>query len=252
MVDRGRAIVVGGAGGIGSEICRRLAADGYRLIVADLNAERANAVTDGLEGSGHEPVQLDIMGSASVTAAFDAIEAASPAKILVIASGGPVVHLGMGANVTTMAMADWEKTIALNLTGVFCCLQKFAQLRSANPIDQSRIIILGSAAGLMAGNGTDVAYGVSKAALFALARQAAFELASAQVTVNVVAPGPVGTPEFFRNTNEQIRAGIASMALVHRLATPEEVSAGVAFLVSPEASYITGSTLDINGGLHMR
>ena len=102
------------------------------------------------------------------------------------------------------------------------------------------------------GNGTDVAYGASKSALLGLTRQAAFELAPAGITVNNGAPGPVGTAEFFRNTNEQIRAGIASLAPLDRLATPEEVAAGVAYIASREAAFITGATLAINGGIHMR
>ena len=130
-------------------------------------------------------------------------------------------------------------------------VQKFAQQRLAAPLEHSRIIVIGSAAGEVAGNGTDIAYGSSKAAIFGLIRQAAFDLASANITVNSVAPGPVGTPEFFRNTNEQIRAGIASLTALKRLATPEEVSAGVAYIASREAAYITGSTLAINGGVHM-
>jgi NAD(P)-dependent dehydrogenase (short-subunit alcohol dehydrogenase family) len=93
---------------------------------------------------------------------------------------------------------------------------------------------------------------VSKTAIFGFARQAAYELAGAQVTVNVVAPGPVGTAEFFRNTTEQIRAGIASASLFNRLATPEEVGAAVMYLLSPDASYITGASIDVNGGIHMR
>jgi NAD(P)-dependent dehydrogenase (short-subunit alcohol dehydrogenase family) len=186
-----------------------------------------------------------------VNAAFDAIEARDPASVLVIASGGPVVHLGQRVNVATIAPSDWDRTIALNVTGVFCCVQKFAQQRLAAPLEHSRIIIIGSSVGEVAGNGTDIAYCASKAALFGLTRQAAFDLAPAGVTVNTVAPGPVGTPEFFRKTNEQIRAGIASLTALKRLATPEEVSAGVAYIASREAAYVTGSTLDINGGVHM-
>lgn len=248
--DRG-AIVVGGAGGIGSDICRKLASQGYRVVVADFNLEGARDVLAGLEGAGHHVAQLDATRPDSVNAAFDAIEARDPASVLVIASGGPVVHLGQRVNVATIAKMDWDKTIALNLTGVFCCVQKFAQQRLAAPREHSRIIIIGSAAGEVAGNGTDIAYGSSKAALFGLTRQAAFDLAPAGITVNTVAPGPVGTPEFFRNTNEQIRAGIAALTALKRLATPEEVSAGVAYIASREAAYLTGSTLDINGGVHM-
>jgi NAD(P)-dependent dehydrogenase (short-subunit alcohol dehydrogenase family) len=251
MTENRGAIVVGGAGGIGSDICRKLASQGYRVVVADFNPERASDVLAGLQGQGHSATQLDVNHPDSLNAAFDAIEARDPASVLVIASGGPVVHLDKRVSIATIAKTDWDKTIALNLTGVFCCIQKFAQLRLAAPLEHSRIIIIGSAAGEVAGNGTDIAYGSSKAALFGLTRQAAFDLAPAGITVNNVAPGPVGTPEFFRNTDGQIRAGIASLTALKRLATPEEVSAGVAYIASREAAYVTGSTLDINGGVHM-
>lgn len=247
-----RAIVVGGAGGIGGAICRRLASEGYRVVVADFSLERAREVLASLAGEGHEVSHIDVTSEESVGAAFDAVEASSPASILVVASGGPVVHLARGVNVATMTMSDWKRTIDLNLTGVFACVAKFAQLRLANPLDQSRIVIIGSAAGLSGGAGTDIAYVSSKAAVFGFVRQSAYELALANVTVNVVAPGPVETAEFIRNTNEQIRAGVASVVPLKRLATPEEVGGSVAYLVSPEASYITGASIDINGGVHMR
>lgn len=252
MTERRRAIVVGGAGGIGSAICHRLAAEGYRIVVADFNLERAKEVLASLAGGGHDVAQLDVTNQETVGAVFDAVEASSPASILVVASGGPVVHLGERVNVATMAMSDWKRTIDLNLTGVFCCVQQFAKLRLANPLDQSRIVVIGSSVGLAAGTGPDLAYVTAKAAIFGLVRQVAFELAPANITVNTVAPGPVATPEFLRNTNEQIRNGIASSTLLKRLAVPEEISASVSYLLSPEASYITGASLDINGGAHMR
>lgn len=247
-----RAIVVGGAGGVGSAVCRRLASDGYRLVVAEPDLARARELLPSLEGEGHDVCQLDITVEDSVYAAFDAVEATAPASILVIASGGPVVHLARGVNVATLDMSDWKRTIDLNLTGVFCCVTKFAQLRLANPTEQSRIVIVGSAAGLTRGPGTDIAYVSAKAALFGFARQCAYELASAHVTVNIVAPGLVETAEFIRNTNEQIRAGFALAIPLERLATPEEIGGSVAYLVSPDASYITGASIDINGGVHMR
>lgn len=252
MSETRRAIVVGGAGGIGSDICRRIASEGYRVIVADFDLDRAQALLGSLDGSGHEAVRLDITEEQTVRAAFDAIEADAPASILVIASGGPVVHLGERVNVATIAMSDWKRTLDLNLTGVFCCVQQFARLRLANPLDQSRVVIIGSSVGFLAGTGTDIAYVSAKAALFGFARQAAYELAPAGVTVNTVAPGPVETPEFVRNTNEHIRGAIASSTLLKRLAAPEEISAGVSYLLSPAASYLTGASLDINGGLPMR
>lgn len=249
--EQRRAIVVGGAGGIGSEVSARLAVQGYRVVVADLQAGRAADVAAQLQGSGHIALSLDITSAESVGAAFAAVEASGPAAVLVVASGGPVLHLGQAANVATVGQAVWDRTLALNLTGPLICLQAFARLRLAAPLDDARIILVGSAAGELAGNGTDAAYGVAKAALIGLTRQAAFDLAPAGITVNNVAPGPVGTPEFFRNTNDEIRSGIAALAPLRRLATPEEVSAGVAYLASRDAGFVTGTTLAINGGLHM-
>lgn len=252
MTERRRAIVVGGAGGIGSAICRRLAMDGYRVVIADFDLKRAEELLGSLDGTDHEAVAIDVMDERKVDAAFASIEESAPAAILVVATGGPVVHLGQRVNVATMSLSDWRRTVDLNLTGVFTCVQKFAQLRLAKPLEQSRIVIIGSAVGLLGGTGTDIGYVSAKAALFGFVRQAAHELAAAGVTVNTVAPGPVETPEFIRNTNDQIRGAIASNTLLQRLATPEEVSSGVSYLVSPAASYITGASLDINGGMPMR
>ena len=249
MIEHRRAIVVGGAGGIGSAVCRKLASQGYRLVVADVNVEAARQLMAELQGTGHDVARLDVSSPESVDTAFAAIEA-SPAGVLVVASGGPVIHLGR-TNVATIGRGDWDRTVALNLTGVFLCVQAFARQRLAAPMEHSRIIISGSAAGELADSGTDIAYGVSKAGLMGLTRQAALDLAPAGITVNNVAPGPVGTPEFFRNTDDQIRSGIAALAALKRLATPEEVSAGVAYLASRDAACITGATLAINGGLHM-
>lgn len=247
-----RAVVVGGAGGIGGAICRNLASEGYRVVVADFNLEAAQEVFQSLDGEGHGVSHLDITSEESVGRAFDAIEASSPAGILVVASGGPVVHLANRVDVSTMTMSDWMRTIDLNLTGVFVCVRKFAQLRQANALDQSRIVIIGSAAGLSAGGGVDIAYVTTKAAVFGFVRQSAYELAHSGITVNVVAPGPVETAEFVRRTDEQIRAGFAAAIPLKRLGTPDDVAGSVAYLLSPQASYITGASIDVTGGSHMR
>jgi NAD(P)-dependent dehydrogenase (short-subunit alcohol dehydrogenase family) len=244
------AIVVGGAGGIGSAICRRLASDGYRVTVADRNLQRAQENLRTLKGEGHDVVQLDVTNEAEVNAAFDSVEARFPASVLVVASGGMIVGHWTLPNIATTSTSDWDKTMALNLTGVFFCLRKFAQLRLAHPLEHSRIITISSGVGQQAIIPTDVAYVSSKAAVIGLTRQVAFDLSCANITVNTIAPGPVGTPEFL-NTTEEFRSAAAAMTLLKRVGTPEEIGAGVAFLASPEAAYITGSTLDINGGVHM-
>lgn len=251
MTEQRRAIVVGGAGGIGGAICRGLASSGCRVVVADRNLSAAEDVLRSLEGDGHDTARIDITDEAAVAAAFDAVEASGPASILVVASGGPLTDFSKPIGVSTLTTADWDRTLALNLTGVFFCIRKFAQLRLDNLLDHSRIVSIGSGAGQIATGPADVGYVAAKAALIGITRQVAFDLSPARITVNIVTPGPVGTAEFFRNAPEAIQQGLMSGTLLKRLATPEEIAAGVVFLVSPEASYITGTTFDINGGTHM-
>jgi NAD(P)-dependent dehydrogenase (short-subunit alcohol dehydrogenase family) len=250
MSDRRSAIVVGGAGGIGTEICRRFAADGYRVIVADIDAERAREVSAGLPGAGHDAVAVDVTDEASVERTFDAIETAGAANVLVVAAGGPVLD-GPPPTIAEVKTANWHRSIGLNLTGVFYCVRKFAQQRLAEAVSHPRIVIISSGTGQVSSAPMETGYVSAKTALIGLTRQAAFDLAPAQITVNAVAPGVVGTPEFFRNTSEEFRTHVAAATLLKRLGRPEEISAGVVYLASEEASFITGTTLDINGGAHM-
>ena len=251
MVAEDRAaIVVGGAGGIGSAISRRLAAEGYSVTVADRDVVHAKEVAASFDGEGHRVTEIDILDQASVGAAFDAIEARGPAAVLVIASGGPLADLSKHPTVTTLSPADWRATIEYNLTGVFLVIQKFAQLRTASPLEHSRIVTISSTSGQIAQSVIDIAYASSKAGIFGLSRQAAHDLAGVGVTVNTIAAGVTGTPAFMQNTGPEVRAGAVAGTLFKRLATPEEIAAGVAYLSSRDAAYITGTILDINGGNH--
>lgn len=250
MSENHHAIIVGGAGGIGSAIGRRLAADGYQITVADVNLDAARSVLPSFDGDGHDAIAIDVTNDSSVDSALDAIEARAPARVLVIASGGMVSIPGT-ANVTTMTTADWNKSMALNLDGTFFCIRKFGQQRLANPVEHSRIIVIGSGAGQRPDGALEAAYAASKAAVMGLVRQAAVDFGQRSLTVNTVAPGPIATEAMLRHTPPEMQTMLAAPAVLKRLGTPEEVGAGVAFLASPEASYITGTTLDINGGIHM-
>lgn len=251
MSKNGHAIIVGGAGGIGSAIAHRLASDGYQITVADLHADRAQAVAASLPGDGHGAVVIDATDEAGVDAALEAIDRKTPARVLVIASGGMVTAPGQPANILHLTTAEWNKGIDFNLNAVFLCLRKFGQLRAAKRVDQARIIVIGSGLGQRPEPGLEACYAASKAAIFGLVRQAAVDFSQIGVTVNTVAPGPIATEAMLQHTTEDIRQFLAAPSVLKRLGTPEEVSAGVAYLASVDAGYVTGATLDINGGIHM-
>lgn len=252
MIEEDRtAIVIGGTGGIGSAISRRLASQGHRVVVAGQNAAQAQEVADSLEGSGHSGVRIDVTDEEQLGEAFDRIEAETPAAILVVSSGGPVADLSKRPTIATLDAEDWRRTIDLNLTGVFYAMQKFAQLRVARPLEHARIVTISSTSGQVAQEVIDISYSTSKAGMFGLTRQAAFDLAGVGVTVNTVASGVVGTPAFMENTTEEIRAAASAGTLLKRLATPEEIAAGVTYLTSRDAAYVTGTTLNVNGGIYM-
>lgn len=110
MTDRNHAIIVGGAGGIGSAMARRLAQDGYRVTLADIGEEAAQRLALELEGEGHEAVRIDVASDVSVDSTLDAIDLGAPARALVIASGGMVTKPG-STTVATMSTADWSRGI---------------------------------------------------------------------------------------------------------------------------------------------
>lgn len=251
MIEDRVALVVGGAGGIGAAVCERLASDGYSLVVADLNISQAEAVAGRLPGENHRAVELDIMDSDKVETCFDEVEAERPAAIMVVVSGGVFPGGPLLPTIAEMDLKRWDQTIKLNLSGVFYCLRKFAQQRLARPLDDMRIVVFGSGAGQVAGANADPAYIAAKAGIIGMNRQVAMDLGRIGCTANVIAPGPISTPLFHQGMSADDKVAIAGLSVLNRIGTPEEVAHGVSFLISREASNITGTTLDINGGAHM-
>ena len=251
MVEDRVALVVGGAGGIGTAVCGRLASEGYSVVVADLDLVQAEATAGQLVGTGHRAVKLDAMKPEEVETCFDAIEDDEPAAVMVVLAGGVVPSELLLPNIAEMDLQRWEQTIKLNLSTVFYCLRKFAQLRFAHPLDDMRVVIFGSGAGQVAGAKADIAYVAAKAGIIGMNRQVAMDLGHIGCTVNTLAPGPIATPAFHKSMSAEDKVAIAQVGVLNRIGTPEEVAHGVSFLVSREASNVTGTTLDINGGAHM-
>jgi 3-oxoacyl-[acyl-carrier protein] reductase len=243
------AVVVGGAGAIGGTIAKALAAKGCAIALMDIVPSRETAAA--ITASGQRAVEFptDITNAEKVLASMNAATAAlGGLDILVNAAG--VVSAGPAA---TLSSAEWDRVIAINLKGAFlCCQAAIAPLRQRGG---GRIINIGSVLGKNGGNARpwidaseqsrsgNVAYGVSKAGVHCLTAYLARELASARITVNAVAPGPIATA---MTTN--FPDTLKSLIPLGRLGRPEEVAAIVLFLASEEAGFITGEVVDVNGG----
>lgn len=236
----GRVVLVtGGGGGIGAACGRWFANRGARVILADLNASacaEAARVIGAADG-----VQLDVTSEREVSAVLAALRAEfGPIGVLINAAG----IVGSGG-VESMAPAAWRSVLETNLTGTFLvCRAAIPQLRE---LGSGKIVNLSSVNARTGGNElSGAAYAASKAGVEALTRHLAIALAP-RIQVNAVAPGPVQTPMLAR-LDETVLAGLAHNIPARRLASPEEVASAVGFLASPNADYITGITLQQNGG----
>jgi NAD(P)-dependent dehydrogenase (short-subunit alcohol dehydrogenase family) len=244
------ALVVGAAQGIGAETARRLAEDGLIVGVADIKADLAKEVAGKLSGAGHHAFKVDVTDENSVAALFrDAEAALGPVAVLVCVAGGTFGGLNRGMTETTLDI--WMKTEALNGRGTFLSIREFLRLRKTNPLPDSRVITFSSLAGLQAGSRTGPAYSAQKAAILALTRWAAMEGAPFGITAHALAPGLIDTPPVRADMSNEIRDMLIRDTPIHRMGETRDVAAAVSFLVSPQSGYMTGCTIEINGGRHM-
>lgn len=240
------AIVTGGTRGIGLAIARRLLDDGYDVLAtyqkdAD-SAERARAELTVAGGAFHV-VAADIATTdGAATTIETALERLGHIDVLVNNAG--ITRDGL---VLRMSEADWDDVIDTNLKGAF--LVSKAALRPMTRQRSGRIINLTSVVGL-AGNAGQVNYSSAKAGLIGLTKSLAREVGSRNITVNAIAPGFIQTRLTDVLRDEQ-KAALLAQTPLNRFGQPEDVAAGVAFLASADASFITGHTLTIDGGLFM-
>ena len=241
-LDAKRALVTGASGALGAAIARRLAADGARLLLhAHSRPEAVQALAEELKAAGGQAEcwTFDITDDAATQQACAGMLAAGPVQIIVNNAGihDDAVFPGMSA-------AKWHRVIDVSLHGFFRVTQPLLlpMLRTR----WGRIINISSVAALM-GNRGQVNYAAAKGALNSATRALSLEVASRGVTVNAIAPGIIASPMADAAFDAKT---IAQRVPAKRAGTPEEVADLAGFLAGPQAGYITGQVISINGGMY--
>jgi 3-oxoacyl-[acyl-carrier protein] reductase len=236
-----RALVTGGSGGIGLAICRRLAADGFHVLVhanSQLAAAQALCEEIAVAGGSAEACQFDITDGPATAQALATLLEAGPVQVVVNNAG---IH--DDAVFPGMSPVQWHRVIDVSLNGFFNVTQPLVM-----PMIRTRwgrIINITSVAGIT-GNRGQANYAAAKGALHAATRTLSLELASRGITVNAVAPGIIETSMSEGSFDAK---AIAQIVPAKRAGRPEEVAGLVSYLASREAGYVTGQVISINGGM---
>jgi 3-oxoacyl-[acyl-carrier protein] reductase len=237
------ALVTGGSRGIGKSICERLAADGARVAVVARDQARAEEVARTLAGEGHSGYACDVADSAAVDALIKQVEQDLGALDIIVNNAG----ITADNLLVRIDDAAWQKVMDTNLKGAFNLTR--AAARGMMRRRKGRIINITSVVGLT-GNAGQANYAASKAGLIGLTKAVAKELASRNVLVNAIAPGFIET-EMTAELSEAARTGLLGQIALGKLGKPEDVAGVVRFLSGPDAAYITGQVLVVDGGMVM-
>ncbi len=245
MLENEVALVTGASRGIGRAIAQALAANGARVIGTATTASGAAEISAVLAsgGSRGRGAVLNVTDPASIEALLADLEQHDELPTILVNNAA----VTRDTLLLRMKPEDWDAVIATNLTGVFrlskACLKRMLKER------RGRIVCVTSIVGLT-GNAGQTNYAAAKAGLIGFSKSLAKEVASRGITVNTVAPGFIDT-DMTRALSDEQRQTLAKQIPMARLGSPEDVAATVAFLCSPQAGYITGETLHVNGGMYM-
>lgn len=237
------ALVTGASRGIGQAIAKRLANEGYLVIGTATSEKGAAAVNDYLQELGGAGRVLNVQDAEQINQLFDSIEKEF-GNVQVLVNNAGITQDGL---LMRMDENAWECVLDVNLTSVFRTSKR--AIKGMMKARQGRIINITSVVAAM-GNAGQTNYTASKAGIEGFTRSLAREIGSRQITVNCVAPGFIDT-DMTKDLDEALIQSMLNAVPLARLGKPEDIAAAVNFLASEEAGYITGTVLDVNGGMYM-
>ena len=237
------ALVTGASRGIGAAIADELASLGAKVVGTATTESGAQAIGERLAARGGSGRALDVTDGAAVEALVDAIGKEHGAVTILVNNAG----ITRDQLLMRMKDEDWQAILDTNLTSVYRTSK--AVMRGMMKARKGRIVSIASVIGLT-GNPGQANYAAAKAGIIAFSKSLAREIGSRGITVNVVAPGFIDT-DMTRALPEEQRNALLGQIALGRLGAADDIAKAVAFLASPAASYITGETLHVNGGMYM-
>jgi 3-oxoacyl-[acyl-carrier protein] reductase len=239
------ALVTGASRGIGRAVALTLCRSGFDIVVASPEIEKNEEVAEEIRACSGEAmtVNLDVTSPESVKAAFSRVMQ-DKTRIDVLVNNAGVTRDGLAVR---MKPQDWDLVLKINLSGAFLCSQQVLPGMMKNR--WGRIVNISSVVG-QAGSAGQANYAASKAGLIGMTKSLAQEMGSRNITVNAIAPGYIDT-DMTRALPEELKQKMLATVPLARMGKPEDIASAVKFLVSEDASYITGHVLAVNGGMYM-